>query len=220
MKIIAQLASIPKRVETLKLTVESLLPQVNMLFVALNGYDEPPDFLLGNIKITHAIMDNSFGDAAKFYDVDHRNGYILTCDDDIIYPEDYAEYMINGVKKHGGIVSLLGKCYPRPTTSYRGGYSAIYRVLNPVQGDHVVDVGGTGAMCFHTDEFKPTMDIFEKPNMADLWVAKAAAEQGIKITALGHPRRYVKHVKYHRNIWHTTINENGYQTEVLNSFLK
>jgi len=207
-------------VETLEKTVASLIDQVDMLFVALNDYEKAPAFLENNRKIVYALMDNSFGDGAKFYDVDQRNGYVLTCDDDLIYPHNYAEYMISGVKKHGGIVSLLGKKYGRPARGYRGGYTQIFRVLNPVAADHVVDVGGTGAMCFHTDEFKITMDAFEKKNMADLWVAKAAAEQGVKITALKHAKRYVKHVRYHRNIWSTTSHEDGYQTKVLNSFLK
>ena len=69
-KRIAQVASIPGRVDTLKLTVSSLLPQVDMIFVALNGYKEAPDFITEDKKIVYALMDNSLGDAAKFYDAD------------------------------------------------------------------------------------------------------------------------------------------------------
>lgn len=218
--ITAQIASVPHRVDSLNRTVNSLLGQVNMLFVALNNYDYVPNFLLGDRKIVYAIMDNKFGDAAKFYDADQRSGYVLTCDDDLVYPPDYAQYMVDGVKKHGGIVSLLGKIYPRPATSYRGNFVQIFRVLNPVHGDHVVDVCGTGAMCYNTNDFKISMDMFERKNMADLWVAKAAAEQGVKITALAHPKGYIKHIRHGRSIWSTTTGENPFQTKVLNSFLK
>lgn len=220
-KRIAQVASIPGRVETLKLTVASLLPQTDMIFVALNGYEEVPDFLTDDRKIAYALMDNSLGDAAKFYDADQRNGYLLTCDDDLIYPQGYVGYMINGVKQHGGIVSLLGKRYDkRPIASSRSGYTALYRCLTRVNGDHEVHLGGTGAMALHTDSIKLTMENFPKPNMADIWVAKAAHEQGVKITALGHPARYVEHKRYSRRIWITERHNDAYQTEVLNSFLK
>jgi hypothetical protein len=219
-KKIAQVASLPARVETLEKTINSLLPQVDMIFVALNGHDMVPPFLHHD-KIVHALMDNSLGDAAKFYDVDQRNGYVLTCDDDLVYPPDYAQYMIDGVKRHGGIVSLLGKRYDnRPICSFRSGYTKLYKALTNVPEDHVVHLGGTGVMAFHTDDFKVTMDMFEKPNMADIWIGKAAAEQGVKITALAHPARYVGHDRYSDRIWITMRKEDGYQTEVLNSFLK
>lgn len=217
--ITAQIASIPQRVATLELTVKSLINQVDLLFVALNGYDYIPEFLEDNRKIVRILMDNSLGDAAKFYDVDQRKGYVLTCDDDLIYPQGYVGYMINGIKKHKGIVSLLGKVYDRPTYSYRGGYTRIYRALIAVKLDCEVDVGGTGVMAYHTDDFKISIDNFPRPNMADLWVAKAAAEQGVKITVLAHPKRYVSHVKYSHRIWATSTGYDKYQTKILNSFL-
>jgi hypothetical protein len=220
-KRIAQVASIPARVETLRLTVRSLLPQTDMMFVALNGYEDVPDFLTEDKKIVYALMDNSLGDAAKFYDVDQRNGYVLTCDDDLVYPEGYVRYMINGIKQHGGIVSLLGKRYDRrPINSSRSGYTSLYRCLTSVKGDHEVHLGGTGAMAFHTDSINISIDDFPVPNMADIWMAKAAHEQGVKITSLGHPARYVSHKFYSRRIWVSERHNDAYQTEILNSFLK
>jgi len=220
-KRIAQIASIPGRVETLELTVGSLLPQTDMIFVALNGYEEVPSFLTGDSKIVYALMDNSLGDAAKFYDVDQRNGYFLTCDDDLIYPQGYVNYMIAGVKRHGGIVSLLGKRYDnRPVISFRSGYTSLYRLQTRVCADQWVHLGGTGVMAFHTDSIRLSMVDFPKPNMADIWMAKAAADQGVKITSLAHPARYVKQRRYSRRIWVSERHNNGYQTEILNSFLK
>jgi len=219
--ITAQIASVPARVETLQKTVASLIDQVDMLFVALNGYKEVPSFLTNDRKIVCALMDNSLGDAAKFYDVDQRSGYFLTCDDDLIYPEGYVGYMIDGIKQHGGIVSLLGKRYDtRPINSYRSGYTYIARCLVAVKLPSEVHVGGTGVMAFHTDSLKVTIEDFLRPNMADLWIAKLAHEQGVKITALPHPKRYVSHVRYSRRIWIQTRDQNGYQTEMINSFLK
>jgi len=191
------------------------------MFVALNKYTDVPHFLCNNRKIVYALMDNRYGDAAKFYDVDTRSGYVLTCDDDLVYPPDYSTFMINGVKKHGGVVSLLGKRYDnRPIPSFRSGYTALYKCLGRVIGDHEVHLGGTGAMAFHSDSLKISMDDFPVPNMADIWLAKLAHEQGAKITVLAHPSRYVQHHTYSRRIWITERKNDGYQTEVLNSFLK
>lgn len=219
-KRIVQIASLPNRVESLSRTVRSLIGQVDLLFVALNNYKDVPPFLTNNRKIVYALMDNSLGDAAKFYDVDQRNGYVLTCDDDLAYPEGYVGYMINGIKQHGGIVTLLGKRYDnRPIQSYRAGYSALYRVLISRPSAVEVHLGGTGCMAFHTDDFKVTIDDFLEPNMADLWVAKLAHEQGVKITVLPHHARYLRHTKHDGTIWHTSKGLDPYQTEVINSFL-
>ena len=219
--ITAQIASLPERVDSLERTVGSLINQVDLLVVCLNNYKEVPTFLTNNRKIVYALMDNSLGDAAKFYDADQRNGYVLTCDDDLVYPQGYASYMVNGIKQHGGIVTLLGKRYDkRPINSYRSGYTYISKALTGVKIHTEVHVGGTGVMAFHTDDFKVSTDDFLKPNMADLWVAKLAHEQGVKITSLPHPKRYLHHTRFSQRIWITSRGENGYQTEVINSFLK
>ena len=201
-QIIVQIASLPARVGGLQKAVTSLLPQVDALFVALNGYVEAPPFLQDNEKIEYWLMDNSLGASAKFYDVDKRDGYFLSCDDDIVYPSGYVRYMVDGVNRHGGIVTLLGKRYDRrPISSYCSGYTSIYKAWDGVVGDHVVHLGGTGVMCFHTDGFKLSIDDFPQRNMADLWVAKAAYEQGVSITVLEHVAGWLKHRAYRWRIW-------------------
>jgi len=219
--ITVQIASLPERAGTLKKTVKSLIDQVDMVFVALNNYDEIPPFLANNRKIISILMDNSLGDSAKFYDADQRKGYVLTCDDDIVYPEGYVSYMTRAADRYKGVVTLLGKRYDtRPIKSYRKGYTSIYRALSTVSVDAEVHVGGTGVMAYHTDSFKVDIDMFERKNMADLWIAKAAHEQGVKIMSIAHPRTYLSHKRYPVGIWNTSGNQDAYQTEVINGFLK
>ena len=218
--ITAQIATLPERVDTLKLTVASLINQVDMMFVALNGHEVIPRFLQNNRKITYALMDNALGDGAKFSATFQRKGYILTCDDDLVYPEGYAKLMIDGVKKHGGIVTVLGKQYRiRPVKSFRSGYTQLYSCLNAVRYDTDVDVVGTGVMAYHADTINIDPGTFPRKNMADIWVAKLAHEQGIPLTVLAHPRGYVIYRKYPWRIW-TSDHDDKYQTEILNSFLK
>jgi len=218
--ITAQIASVPDRVDSLHLTVTSLIDQVDQIFVGLNNYDEVPSFLQHD-KIVSVLMDNSLGDAAKFYDVEQRDGYVLTCDDDLIYPQGYVGYMTSAVDRHKCVVTLLGKRYDnRPIASYRRGYTHIKRALLSVALDEEVHVGGTGCMAFHTDHLKVSIDDFKKPNMADLWMAKVAHEQGVKIMVIAHPQRYLTHRRHAVGIWNTSGRLDGYQTEVINSFLK
>ena len=219
--ITAQIASLPERVDNLKKTVKSLIGQVDAMFVALNGHKEVPPFLQNNRKITYILMDNALGAGAKFYDTDQRSGYILTCDDDLTYFDGYAGLMVEGIKKHGGIVTLLGKVYDtRPITSYRMGYTKIYSCLNSVRYDTKIDVAGTGVMGWRSDTIKIDPGLFPEKNMADLWVSKLAYEQGVKLTVLAHPRESVFYKMYPHRIWLENKDRDRFQTEILNSFLK
>jgi len=218
--ITVQIATLPERESHLSLTVASLIGQVDSMFVALNGHKEVPSFLLDNPKISYLLMDNSLGDGAKFYGTDKLDGYIFTCDDDLIYPQGYVEHMIQGLKRHGGIVTALGKRYDKlPVESFGKGFTRLYSCLNRVHNDVQVHVGGTGVMAWHSDTIKINPHDFSRKNMADIWVSKLAYEQNIKITVLSHPRGYVIYNAFPWRIW-AKDRDDAYQTEILNSFLK
>lgn len=189
-RITAQIASVPEREDMLRQVVASLRPQVDRIFVGLNNYDHTPDFLQEGEYIH---LDNTTGDAAKFYGVENLQGYFLSCDDDLVYPPGYVQYMINGLHKYGAITTLHGKEYPRP---FRGVQSYIenVRCLRDAFHDVVVDVPGTGVMCLHTDMIKVRYSDFQIKNMADVWIAKLAHKQKVKIVALAHSANYLKYL--------------------------
>ena len=215
-----QIASIPSRIIHLELTVNSLINQCDHMFIALNNYEEVPEYLKGNDKIEYKLMDNTLGDAAKFYGASERSGYILTCDDDLRYCEGYADLMVKGIDTHGGIVSILGKVYnERPIKSFSHGYTSLHSCLNNVKRDMPVDVVGTGVMGYHSDTIKIDPYLFPRRNMADIWVSKLAHELGIPLTVLAHHKYTVKYRMHSWRIW-AKDRHDKYATEVVNSFLK
>jgi len=231
--ITANIASIPDRELLLEKTVNSLRNQVDELNVMLNGYPRVPLFL-SKPRVIVWKLDNSKGDAAKFYRVAHTRGYIFTCDDDLLYPPDYVEVMIAKLREHDNKVILTNHgriMEPKPVhnayTDRRGGSrnpdSKFHCLLDTPREDYL-DIGGTGVMAWHSDYFTPDYDRIDIPNMADIWVCKFAKEQGCKILHNPHKEgwiRYTSHVfgfSDPRTIWDEHFPNPEQITNFYNSF--
>jgi hypothetical protein len=215
-KTTALIASIPEREQMLERTVRSLRNQVDEIRVSLNDYKHVPRFLN---KKECIILDNSMGDAAKFYFADKFEGYIFTCDDDLIYPKNYVRYMIQGIKRYNSVVTLHGRKYSRPVIGFQEAFTG-YPCLGDVIQDIEVDVGGDGVMAYHTDLINFFYDEFKSKNMSQLWVAKKCKEHGIKIMVLAHKTGCLQYQYPKWTIW-DEANKEGFkeQTELLKTFL-
>jgi hypothetical protein len=210
------IASLPEREKMLERTVNSLRGQADHFYIALNNYEYIPAFLNDCNVI---LLDNSMGDAAKFWFAEEVKGYVLTCDDDLIYPKNYVGYMISGVKRYNCACSLHGRKYSRPVIGFQRSFTG-YPCLNDVNSDVQVDIGGTGVMCYHTDIVKVKYSDFKLRNMADIWFGKLCKEQGVNIMCLAHRQGCLGYQAPAYTIWDEE-NEKGFvdQTKLLQSFL-
>lgn len=217
-----QIATLPDREVMLWQTVKSLYNQVDEMFIMLNGHTEEPRIPnFPSDKIRYVKLQNEYGDAAKFLDFNKRNGFVLTCDDDLAYPSNYVSYMIAKYRQLGGIVSCHGKVFQRPVRSAHAYFRENYHCLHTVVGDHVVDTGGTGVMLLNTKDIKIDIKDYPRPNMADIWTAKLAKEQNIPIFVVEHKAGWLTYLNPQSTIWRSHTKEfDQYQVQVLNSFLK
>ena len=223
-----QIATLPERESMLQTTVNSLINQVDRINIMLNGHKDAPYFLkqleFHTKKIQYFAMDNTTGDAAKFFRVEILKDYVFTCDDDLQYPPDYVEKMIAKLKEYDNkvILSCHGrKMNPKPVTSIYADRVHTYPCTMFVIDDHFVELGGTGVMAFHSDYFKPIYSEFKRRNMADIWVAKQAHEQGCKILVMGHPDNWIIPLDLDPNlstIWKEKYGNDEKETEIYNSF--
>jgi hypothetical protein len=204
--ITASLATIPGR--SVQKTIDSLKKQVDQLFVCYNQTD---------------VSNVNFGDAAKFIPLQGLNGYLFTCDDDLIYPPDYIERMIEGIEKYDRkkIVTMHGRILPRrELKSYYKERLEGFRCLGLVENDVIVDSGGTGVMGWHSSLLTFDIKEFKAANMADIWVAKIAKEKGIKIVCLKHSDGWIRYVPPPdgTTIWEKKYNNDENETEIFNTF--
>lgn len=223
----AQIASIPDREEMLEKVVRSLRNQVNHVNVMLNGYDHTP-FYLHKSGITVRHFDNSKGDAVKFYGLGNVRGYIFTCDDDLLYPEDYADVMIAKLKEHNNRVILTNhgrimedKPVSNSYTDRRGGIrnpDSKFHCLLDAPREAYLDIGGTGVMAWHSDYFFPDYEKITKKNMADIWVHGFAREQECKILHNPHREGWIQYLHPKHTIWDDHFENPQAQTDLYNSF--
>jgi len=221
---IACLATIPSRAGALKKVCESLLPQVDRLFIYFNEYtqDEVPCWAKMMSKITWVCSEESergdLGDVGKFYFSSKEmrekfkiSGYVFTCDDDIIYPDWYVSRTIKDLESYATnrvIVSYHGSRLPRKCINYHRQKKQL-PVKGTVRTRTQVHVAGTGCMAFDSNLFCPSLNMFEHTNMADIYVAKWAKQNHVPLQVLPHRQGDFVILNMEETIWHSTHNRDG-----------
>lgn len=209
----AQLATFPARIAIVPQVIKALLPRVDRLNVILNGYDlrqleilcravdtlpvynlNSVEIKLENPKLMFYLQDNSMTDCAKFLHIERAEGYIFTCDDDILYPPDYVEKTIAAIEKYERkyVITYHGRVWRGfPIKNFYTYRAEMYRCIEGFEGDHLVDCGGDGVMAWHSDTFKMRYDFCEHKNMSQLWIALKCNNDGVKQMAIGHPEGWL-----------------------------
>jgi len=155
--------------------VNALLPQCDKFYLYLNGYTEVPEELPKSDKLVCVCAGPGcehadIGSQGKFFWVGRDEGYYLTVDDDIHYPEDYVKYMVAGVDKYGrkAIVGLHGYIFrlngssKLPQSSLRG-CRALYCYDKKLGQDLPVHVLGAGVMACYPKAIGLTFEACEGP---------------------------------------------------------
>jgi len=183
--IYAGMATVAGNDVAMRAAVMSLLPQVDKLFLYLNGFREIPAFLKKFDKIVcHLDEDGTrFGDAGKFWGLEQVNDAIyMTCDDDILYPVDYTARMVEELAQTGGrgILCVHGSLLLQPMSNfYAQGARSVFHFAQDLIRRRRIHVSGTGTCVFHSGTVRMKLTDFEHRNMADIWLTKYAEENDI-----------------------------------------
>lgn len=179
-------ASIPDRKALLAKTLESIIDQVDHIFVHLNHYRTVPAFLQNpKISITRSQEFGDLRDTGKFLSLERvpSNSIFFSIDDDIIYPSDYVEKMCETLahSNYECVVGVHGVVYPRKTQSFFDRIS--FHFMRELPCDLPVSLLGTGTIAFPAGLIRPKMSHFPTHGMADIHFAKLAKLKGIPLIA-------------------------------------
>jgi hypothetical protein len=212
-RVYANMASIPKRMKYLEIVVAHILPQVDILNIYLNNFEEIPWFLKDNkkINIIRSQDEGDRGDAGKFFWSDKVNGYYFTIDDDIIYPPNYIAKLKEGLDRRGKrcAVGFHGEMYGNEIKHWTKDRLGTFHFYYELEKDTPTCILGTGCMGYHTDFIKVTPEDFEIPNMADVWFTKLCHRQGKFRVVLSHQRGWLQilPIPEEDTIWGKTLKE-------------
>ena len=191
-QITVSMASIPNRQDGLKSAVKSLIGQVDYLNIYLNNYKLVPSFLKNSKILIFRSQDyRDLGDIGKFYFSENIKGYHFTCDDDIIYPSNYIEFMLLKLKKHRGFISCHGAIFNSPFYSFYKSKTT-FHFRHEIKNDISVNLVGTGVMGYDADKIKVPLNIFKNKNMADVYIAIFAKNKNIQCTVVAHKEFFLK----------------------------
>jgi hypothetical protein len=188
----AALATYPARADIAPAVIDILAAQVDRLFVYLNNYDEVPSFIRrhrhrGRIAF---ILDpaSERRAAAKFHWLRWIRGYHLLCDDDILYPPDYAARMVAAVEdqRRKAIVGVHGVVLQPIVDDARGSRRAIFKYGQPLAAATTVHFLGSGTAALHSDVLA-SMDLSNLPSYPianDEVLAVAAKTAGVPMVCV------------------------------------
>lgn len=215
---IGNIASYKRNHQLLK-TIHSVINQVDELNIFLNDFEGDLDEIFFNEKVNLFFTNNEYGDGYKFLKLLESDGYYFTFDDDLIYPTDYVNTMIEKIDFYDKkkILTLHGKKFSQlPIQSYYNSNFERFHFIDENVVDIKVDVGGTGVMAFHTDVFKFDYKFMFKKNMTDVWISKFAKEQNIDIVCIRHPKNYIIQQQIGQSIYDNSKNNDFFQTKIIN----
>ncbi|SEJ48968.1 FkbM family methyltransferase [Demequina mangrovi] len=185
------MATMPGREKSLAAALASLAPQADEVFVWLNDMAQPPASipLYDNVRY---FTGEDLGDRGKFMFLEGFTGYYLTCDDDIHYPRHYVDSIVDGIERYGRarVVGWHGSVFKEPFENYYdSGSRRVFAFYSHRPHDTAVHLLGTGATGFHTSTIDFAMSDMPVANMADVWFAINAREQGVGLVVLKHEKK-------------------------------
>ena len=199
---IAIIATYAYRYDTLEDTLKSLYNQVDKIILMDNdGAYRVESFMLDKVKKHDCSISPDYKDLSKLQPtVEHPwafsdDDFILTCDDDLIYPKNYVyELMYNAAQYsciatyHGKVLDITGKIVRSEGCLHASPYTGL------------VDIPGTGVSGWFQKLFNGKREILKQVaydekyiGAADFALGHAAAALKIPIMHLAHRENWIKY---------------------------
>jgi hypothetical protein len=205
----ASMATIPSRVDSLVQAATSLLGQVDGLLIYCNGHsrEQVPELLRGHDKVIitgtpEGLMD--IGAEGKFYGAVVPDTYHLICDDDLLYPADYAKTMIEAVERYrrSAVVAAHGSVLaPSLARTFKACRRHVFHFGHALDRDRPVHLVGTGCCAYHASTIEVPVGWFGHRNMVDPYFALLCQKSGVPRVVIAKPKGWIRQLPYKGSIW-------------------
>lgn len=224
-RIIGGLATMPTRADTAEIAIASILPNVDKLYVFLDGFSQVPDYF--NAKKITLFRSQEEGDLranGKFLGLSkacEKDVYVCF-DDDLKYPRNYTAWLKFNMKylPERAAVGIHGSVFHKEIHSYhdRGVFIGKKAQWIPRR----VDVLATNACMHCVRHMQFDVKKWSKVNMVDLHFATEAFNAGIKLWTIPRYANWVRYLQEEQSdsIFSRLLKDDSEQIKMLKSLLR
>ena len=181
---VATIATLASRVETFRQVLPVIHPQVDHVFVYLDGYESPPSFLqdFDRISIYRAEDVGDLHCSSRFLCLQHLDAptVVVVVDDDIVYPPDYVDRLAEALHQaeEPALIGVHGRIFTPPHRSYVHDATAFQFASQLAQPCHVHELG-MGTCAFVSSHLDIDPRGWDRTDMDDIVVAIEAQRRGL-----------------------------------------
>jgi hypothetical protein len=192
----------------------------------LDGYAQPPPFLerFERISVFHAENHGNLHGSSRFLCLQKITSpsVIISVDDDIAYPKDYVDRLVEALDKWEGraIVGVHGRIFLPPHTSYARNAECLHFAHRLKQPRQVHELGcGTSAFVSSLLDVNP--HDWASTSMDDLFMAIEAEKRGLPRIAISRRNNWLRPYSECQpdSLWRKTLDNDAEQTQLMHSFL-
>ena len=221
------------RTRPLKVVLESLLKQDCKVHVYFNEFKGKIPKSIKDIgkqfpgKLTMFESEKEAGDLGSyggFYKIGEITGIFASCDDDIIYPDNYIETIKEAIKEYDNqfIIAYHGRIFTpdKPIFAYYTGAEKVFDFARDQKKDVLINVVGAGVCAFNNDIVQLTIDAFTHKHAKDISLSIFAQNNEIPIVCKAHRAGFLRNqMNFNRatSILNTSLQNDQYRVDLMNS---
>lgn len=197
MRRVAAIATLASRVESFQKVLPVIHAQVDHVFIYLDGYSVPPTFLgsFDRVTVRRAEDVGDLHASSRFLCLQDLSAptVVATVDDDIIYPPDYVDRLVNALQRLEGqaIVGVHGRIFLPPHQSYVRDAAVFHFTRELSEACHVHELG-TGTCAFVSSNLDVDPREWAHNGMDDIVIATEAQRRGLPRIAVARPAGWVR----------------------------
>jgi hypothetical protein len=208
---VATIATMRSRLESFRMVFQIVRPQVEHVFVYLDGYDNPPSFLKGlaGVSVHRAEDVGNMHAASRLLCLRELTSpsVVAIVDDDILYPPDYVERLTRALQRFRGnaLVGVHGRVFTPPHRSYVRDAVPLYFGIKLERAQSVHELG-TGTCAFVSNRLPLDPRGWDRFDMSDITVAIEAQKRGLPRIAIARPAGWMRPIELGQDdsIWSRT----------------
>lgn len=199
--VVATLCILPERIDAARLTLKSLSPQVDKIYVCLNNFEKiPPEIeRFHNVEVIY--VGENIGDIGRFSMLPKIDCHLISCDDDLVYPKTYVDDFLAAHEEDKDLIfTHHGKTVVNGILDYKA--MCLYKSTQSVP----VDIIGSGVSFFPKGKTDWTEYVLGEPmNQSDIHVSAVIELLGYKARSMPHSAKYFKYLQppVGTTIWET-----------------